>query len=185
MGNITLHFPDNFGADTTQIHYIGLKGEATQVSWVEPWLYFILFISLGQDSFGCIRAKDKYVVIINLQMKRDVVATIVYELMPNPSDHKWVPCFIIDICIYIYFVFISLELILLLVDLIKDQVSEWNSFTSMGYWIFPIVKYIILYLFVDLSQDKKSHPLKKTQKLICLLTLLSLMKKYQYMYLTF
>ncbi|XP_073282678.1 uncharacterized protein, partial [Primulina huaijiensis] len=51
LGNITLHFPDNFGGDTTQIHYIGLKGEATQ-------------------------------------LKRDVVATIVYELMPNPSDHK-------------------------------------------------------------------------------------------------
>ncbi|KAL6556663.1 hypothetical protein OROGR_005951 [Orobanche gracilis] len=51
VGNITLHFPVNFGGHTTQIHYIGLKGEATQ-------------------------------------MKRDVVATIVYELMPNPSDHK-------------------------------------------------------------------------------------------------
>ncbi|KAG9154084.1 hypothetical protein Leryth_000580 [Lithospermum erythrorhizon] len=51
VGSITLHFPDNFGGDTTQIHYIGLKGEATQ-------------------------------------LKRDVVATIVYELMPNPSDHK-------------------------------------------------------------------------------------------------
>ncbi|GAU19634.1 hypothetical protein TSUD_383290 [Trifolium subterraneum] len=51
VGNITLHFPDNFGGDTTKIHYIGLKGEATQ-------------------------------------LKRDVVATIVYELMPNPSDHK-------------------------------------------------------------------------------------------------
>ncbi|KAK9699778.1 hypothetical protein RND81_08G195700 [Saponaria officinalis] len=51
VGNLTLHFPDNFGADTSQIHYIGLKGEATQ-------------------------------------LKRDVVATIVYELMPNPSDHK-------------------------------------------------------------------------------------------------
>ncbi|GFP88067.1 pith domain-containing protein 1 [Phtheirospermum japonicum] len=51
VGNITLHFPDNFGGHTTQIHYIGLKGEATQ-------------------------------------LKRDVVATIVYEVMPNPSDHK-------------------------------------------------------------------------------------------------
>lgn len=51
VGNITLHFPENFGADTTKIHYIGFKGEATQ-------------------------------------LKRDVVATIVYELMPNPSDHK-------------------------------------------------------------------------------------------------
>ncbi|XP_042498230.1 PITH domain-containing protein 1 isoform X2 [Macadamia integrifolia] len=51
VGNLTLHFPENFGAETTQIHYIGLRGEATQ-------------------------------------LKRDVVATIVYELMPNPSDHK-------------------------------------------------------------------------------------------------
>lgn len=51
VANITLHFPDNYGGDTTQIHYIGLKGEATQ-------------------------------------LKRDVVATIVYEITPNPSDHK-------------------------------------------------------------------------------------------------
>lgn len=51
VGNLTLHFSDNFGADTTQILYIGLKGEATQ-------------------------------------LKRDVVATIVYEITPNPSDHK-------------------------------------------------------------------------------------------------
>ncbi|CAK7353048.1 unnamed protein product [Dovyalis caffra] len=51
VASITLHFPDNFGGDTSQIHYIGFKGEATQ-------------------------------------LKRDVVATIVYELTPNPSDHK-------------------------------------------------------------------------------------------------
>ncbi|KAK8597544.1 hypothetical protein V6N13_094947 [Hibiscus sabdariffa] len=51
VANITLHFPDSFGGDTTQIHYIGFKGEATQ-------------------------------------LKRDVVATIVYEITPNPSDHK-------------------------------------------------------------------------------------------------
>ncbi|PIA57105.1 hypothetical protein AQUCO_00600081v1 [Aquilegia coerulea] len=44
-------FPDNFGADTTQIRYIGLKVEATQ-------------------------------------LKKDVVATIVYEVTPNPSEHK-------------------------------------------------------------------------------------------------
>ncbi|KAE9594562.1 hypothetical protein Lal_00037452 [Lupinus albus] len=51
VANITLHFPDNFGGDTTKIHYIGFKGEATQ-------------------------------------LKRDAVVNIVYELMPNPSDHK-------------------------------------------------------------------------------------------------
>ncbi|XP_057813482.1 uncharacterized protein LOC131027440 isoform X1 [Cryptomeria japonica] len=51
VANLTLHFPENFGAETTQIYYIGLRGEATQ-------------------------------------MKRDVVATIVYEALPNPSDHK-------------------------------------------------------------------------------------------------
>ncbi|KAL6597883.1 hypothetical protein ACP70R_046688 [Stipagrostis hirtigluma subsp. patula] len=51
VANLTLHFSDNFGGDTTKIYYIGLRGEATQ-------------------------------------NKRDVVATIVYEVMPNPSEHK-------------------------------------------------------------------------------------------------
>ncbi|XP_026419058.1 PITH domain-containing protein 1 [Papaver somniferum] len=51
VGSLTLHFPENFDADTTRIHYIGLMGEATQ-------------------------------------LKRDVIATIVYEVMPSPSDHK-------------------------------------------------------------------------------------------------
>ncbi|XP_047154642.1 PITH domain-containing protein 1 isoform X1 [Vigna umbellata] len=51
VANITLHFPESFGGDITEIHYIGFKGEATQ-------------------------------------MKRDAVANIVYELLPNPSDHK-------------------------------------------------------------------------------------------------
>ncbi|KAK8921733.1 hypothetical protein KSP39_PZI020145 [Platanthera zijinensis] len=49
--SLTLHFPVNFGAETTKIHYIGLRGEATQ-------------------------------------LKRDAVANIVYELYPNPSEHK-------------------------------------------------------------------------------------------------
>lgn len=40
VGNLTLHFPDNFGADTTQILYIGLKGEATQVfRWIKLFRY--------------------------------------------------------------------------------------------------------------------------------------------------
>nr|ABK26072.1 unknown [Picea sitchensis] len=51
VANLTLHFPENFGAETTQIYYIGLRGEASQI-------------------------------------KRDTVANIVYEAMPNPSEHK-------------------------------------------------------------------------------------------------
>lgn len=51
VANLTLHFPENLGAETTQIYYIGLRGEATQI-------------------------------------KRDTVANIVYEAMPNPSEHK-------------------------------------------------------------------------------------------------
>ncbi|CAJ1962089.1 unnamed protein product [Sphenostylis stenocarpa] len=51
VGNITLHFPESFGGDITEIHYIGFKGEATQ-------------------------------------LKRTAVANIVYEILPNPSDHK-------------------------------------------------------------------------------------------------
>ncbi|KAL0917817.1 hypothetical protein M5K25_012911 [Dendrobium thyrsiflorum] len=51
VGSLTLHFPENFGANTTQIYYIGLRGEATQ-------------------------------------LKRDAVTNVVYELYPNPSEHK-------------------------------------------------------------------------------------------------
>ncbi|KAH1030823.1 hypothetical protein J1N35_042997 [Gossypium stocksii] len=60
VANITLHFPESFGGDTTQIHYIGFKGEATH-------------------------------------LKRDVVATIVYEITPNPSYHKCYKPYSIDI----------------------------------------------------------------------------------------
>jgi len=31
VANITLHFPESFGGDITEIYYIGFKGEATQV----------------------------------------------------------------------------------------------------------------------------------------------------------
>lgn len=31
VANLTLHFPRNFGADSTRVHYVGLKGEATQI----------------------------------------------------------------------------------------------------------------------------------------------------------
>lgn len=30
--SLDLHFPDNFGADATQINFIGLKGEFTEVA---------------------------------------------------------------------------------------------------------------------------------------------------------
>ncbi|KAI4377659.1 hypothetical protein MLD38_015250 [Melastoma candidum] len=37
VASITLHFPDNFGGEPTQIHYIGYKGEATQDSSRNRW----------------------------------------------------------------------------------------------------------------------------------------------------
>lgn len=76
-----MHFPDNYGGDTSRIQYIGLKGEATQVSSV---LIFLVFFYC----FVCFVHKFTFMII---QLKRDVVATIVYELRPNPSDHKYVP----------------------------------------------------------------------------------------------
>lgn len=42
VGNITLHFPESFGGDTSQIHYIGFKGEATQVS-VDTKMLLLLY----------------------------------------------------------------------------------------------------------------------------------------------
>ena len=39
VASITLHFPESFGGDITQIHYIGLKGEATQVMSL-PYYWF-------------------------------------------------------------------------------------------------------------------------------------------------
>ncbi|XP_073386329.1 uncharacterized protein [Physcomitrium patens] len=36
VASLTLHFPSNFGADATHVHYIGLRGEATQVSSLWP-----------------------------------------------------------------------------------------------------------------------------------------------------
>lgn len=65
VGSLTLHFPDNFGGDTSRIHYIGLKGEATQVSWTWfTWtMVFILFIHfLGQES--CVLLKMIHVISI-------------------------------------------------------------------------------------------------------------------------
>ncbi|ONM41393.1 Thioredoxin family Trp26 [Zea mays] len=69
VANLTLHFSDNFGGDTTKIYYIGLRGEATQKKQWNAILILIASCCLSQN-------------------KRDVVATIVYEVMPNPSDHK-------------------------------------------------------------------------------------------------
>eukprot|EP00250_Pteridium_aquilinum_P022703 c25583_g1_i1 orf=328-936(-) len=51
VASLILHFPENFGGETTAISFIGLKGEATQ-------------------------------------LKRDAVANIVYEALPNPAEHK-------------------------------------------------------------------------------------------------
>lgn len=76
VASITLHFPDSFGGDTTKIEYIGFKGEATQV------------IAHIVVDFAALVLQIIHVLGYDEQLKRDVVATIVYELRPNPSDHK-------------------------------------------------------------------------------------------------
>lgn len=78
MGNITLHFPESFGGNTSQIHYIGFKGEATQVKFISVSSCLLVYVSIATIFFY----------YCDIQLKRDVIATIVYELMPNPADHK-------------------------------------------------------------------------------------------------
>ncbi|MCO5559060.1 hypothetical protein L7F22_012652 [Adiantum nelumboides] len=51
VASLILQFPENFGAQTIRISFIGLQGEATQ-------------------------------------LKRDAVANIVYEALPNPTEHR-------------------------------------------------------------------------------------------------
>eukprot|EP00270_Netrium_digitus_P010385 TRINITY_DN3218_c0_g1_i2.p1 TRINITY_DN3218_c0_g1~~TRINITY_DN3218_c0_g1_i2.p1 ORF type:complete len:205 (+),score=33.20 TRINITY_DN3218_c0_g1_i2:163-777(+) len=51
VGSLTLHFPLSFAREEIRIHYIGIRGEATNIN-------------------------------------REAVANVVYEAMPNPSDHK-------------------------------------------------------------------------------------------------
>ncbi|CAM6120120.1 unnamed protein product [Calypogeia fissa] len=51
VASLILHFPASFGGTSTEILFVGLRGEATD-------------------------------------QKRDAITTIVYEAMPNPSEHR-------------------------------------------------------------------------------------------------
>jgi hypothetical protein len=48
VSSLVLHFPENFGGDTTRISFIGLRGEATEVISMilsgqkSMWVYFSL-----------------------------------------------------------------------------------------------------------------------------------------------
>ena len=35
VNSLTMHFPTNYGAETTRIYYIGLKGDFTEVALME------------------------------------------------------------------------------------------------------------------------------------------------------
>jgi PITH domain len=81
VANLDLQFPNNFRGDTTRIYFIGLRGEATEVLILD----FHFCFSCKQ----IILCWSLILILIPWQLKREVVATIVYEVMPNLYDHKW------------------------------------------------------------------------------------------------
>lgn len=75
LHSLTIYVKDNYGADTTKIHYIGLSGEFKQAC------------GLSLDVDPCCHVHHSYVPDLLLQMKRDTIITV-YELNANPADHK-------------------------------------------------------------------------------------------------
>lgn len=77
--HLSMHFPKNFGAETTKIFYIGLKGEWTEVSESreQPECgkgWNPAFLDLKHS--------------ISTQAHRHEVTICNYEASANPADHK-------------------------------------------------------------------------------------------------
>jgi hypothetical protein len=67
--SLLIYFPTNFGAETTKIYYIGLRGEFTQVRGHHTIILY-----------------SQYYTYTQAQRQGIVLAT--YEARANPADHK-------------------------------------------------------------------------------------------------
>ena len=87
MTSLLMHFPSNFGAETTKIYYIGLRGEFTQVG--------------GKQTMSCRRAHTHththththalthtVTHTSHSQAHRHGVTIATYEARANPANHK-------------------------------------------------------------------------------------------------
>ncbi|NXL77646.1 PITH1 protein, partial [Leptocoma aspasia] len=74
--HLSMHFPKNFGAETTKIFYIGLKGEWTEVSEGRV-----------REGPGFCFSRDSKP-SIPTQAHRHQVTICNYEASANPADHK-------------------------------------------------------------------------------------------------
>lgn len=53
VNHLTLFFPSNFGGDHTRIHYIGLKGDFTQVRIKERRFLYLMLLSDEKTGSAC------------------------------------------------------------------------------------------------------------------------------------
>lgn len=94
--HLSMHFPKNFGAETTKIFYIGLKGEWTEVSESRVWegLGSCFFpvgscFSLWNSAVPCgILLFPDFKRPVSTQAHRHEVTICNYEASANPADHK-------------------------------------------------------------------------------------------------
>lgn len=101
VGNITLHFPESFGGDTTQIHYIGFKGEATQVSVHTDVATIIRYGSLFSLSLGGLNSW-KGMLLRQSYMRLDQILQITSkpESQPNYSFFRMWRSFSCKLCLF-------------------------------------------------------------------------------------
>lgn len=91
MHSLTLHFKGSFGADFTEIHFIGLKGDFTEVRASESLRPSVSssLTALGLPSrpLGASPHLPTAPACVPLQRKRQAVEAV-YEVRAMPEDHK-------------------------------------------------------------------------------------------------
>ena len=86
-----MHFPSNFGAETTKIYYIGLRGEYTQVGGKQI-SHRHTHTHSRMHSHTCTHACTSTHALTHTltlsQAHRHGVTIATYEARANPADHK-------------------------------------------------------------------------------------------------